>query len=238
MHRHRVAVVAGLVSAVLVAGTAATASARQIGGFDVGGAIETEYDQSGGFDLLGNPTGPDSLGANGGHFQVFEHGSIYWSPDTGAHEIGGFIRDRWGALGWEKGVLGYPTTRESDATDGKYNNFQNGSIYWSQDTGAHQIGGAIYVKWAAHDYERGPLGFPTSDEFATKGGGKANLFSGGAIYWTKATTAHILSNGPILDQWTVAGSDSGRYGFPTSDEYDVPGGKAQNFQHGTITVRS
>ncbi|WP_347058662.1 hypothetical protein ABC795_17665 [Blastococcus sp. HT6-30] len=36
--------------------------------------------------------------------------SIYWTADTGAHEIYGAIRTRWADSGWERGPLGYPTS--------------------------------------------------------------------------------------------------------------------------------
>lgn len=185
VHYRFLATLVGLVAVVLVAGTGG-AAARQLGNFDVDGAIEAKYDAIGGPDLLGDPIGPESDAANDGKFQAFQRGYLYWSP----------------------------------ATD------------------AHQITGDIYVKWASHDFERSDLGYPTSDEFTTKAGGRANAFQGGLIVWTLATTAHIIGNGSILDQWNAAGADAGRYGFPTSDEHAVAGGRAQTFQHGTITVRT
>ncbi|MCF6514561.1 hypothetical protein E9564_22800, partial [Blastococcus sp. MG754427] len=76
----------------------------------------------------------------------FQGGSIYWSPDTGAHEIHGPIYDTWATLGWENSHLGFPTTNQTSTpdVDGAYNHFQGGSIYWSPDTGAHEIHGPIY----------------------------------------------------------------------------------------------
>ena len=35
--------------------------------------------------------------------------------------------------------------------------------------------------------------------------------------------------------WVRNGAENGRYGFPTSDEYDYEGGKAQDFQGGKLT---
>lgn len=40
--------------------------------------------------------------------------------------------------------------------------------------------------------------------------------------------------GEILQTWGGNGYERSSYGFPTSDEYDVPGGKAQDFQGGRI----
>jgi uncharacterized protein with LGFP repeats len=39
-------------------------------------------------------------------------------------------------------------------------------MYWSPETGAQPLTGAIYQAWAALGYERGALGLPTSGEIA------------------------------------------------------------------------
>nr|WP_051407257.1 hypothetical protein [Nocardia sp. CNY236] len=222
---------------LLAAGTP-EALARPIGPYDVGGAIEVEYDQAGGPAFFGDPISPESTAARGGRFQVFERGSsIYWRADTGAHQVGGAIRDKWATLGYESGQLGYPVTREraTPSKPGRYNVFHGGSIYWSVGTAAHQIGGAIRQKWGSYGWESGPLGFPITDETpARTDSGRYNLFGGGAIYWSPRTDAHIVW-GAIRGTWEAAGAESGRYGYPTSDEYDYDDGKAQDFQGGRIT---
>ncbi|MFC9764443.1 LGFP repeat-containing protein [Rhodococcus jostii] len=89
-------------------------------------------------DELRNPDGR-------GVHQSFQGGSIYWSPETDAHSIGGLIGDKWGQKGWEGGFLGYPKTDEIKLSKygGAFNDFTGGMIYWSPDTGAHSIGGVI-----------------------------------------------------------------------------------------------
>ncbi|MEV6427755.1 hypothetical protein [Nocardia sp. NPDC051463] len=216
-----------------------TAGARPIGPFDVGGAIEVEYDRAGGPAVFGNPVDPESDAGRGGRYQAFErNASIYWHPDVGAHQIGGSIRNKWGNLGGENGPLGYPVTREESTPTrpGRYNHFQGGSIYWSLGTDAHQIGGAIRDKWGAYGWESSPLGFPITDESKGAKNGRFNLFGGGAIYWSPATGAHTVW-GAIRNIWEGSGVEGGRYGYPTSDEYDYEGGKAQDFQGGRITWR-
>ena len=52
-------------------------------------------------DELGTPDGR-------GRFNHFEGGSIYWTPQTHAHEVHGAIRDKWASMGWERSRLGYP----------------------------------------------------------------------------------------------------------------------------------
>lgn len=69
-----------------------------------------------------------------GFFRHFRGGSIYWHPATGAHEVHGPVRDKWASLGWERGILGYPTTDQMPGRDpraaGVFNHFQRGSIWW------------------------------------------------------------------------------------------------------------
>ena len=82
------------------------------------------------------------------------------------HEVHGAIRARYDSLGAESSFLGYPTTDETGCPDGvgRYNHFEAGSIYWSPSTGAHEVHGLIRDLWAGQGWERGPLGYPLTDE--------------------------------------------------------------------------
>src|SRR5262249_47894068 len=146
---------------------------------------------------------------------------------TGAHETQGRIRDKWAALGWEAGVLGFPVSDEASTPNGKgkFNSFQNGSIHWSPTTGAHETHGPISDKWAALGWEAGFLGFPVSDEASTPNKlGRFNTFQHGSIHWSPATGAHE-THGAIRDRWAALGWEGGSLGFPTSDEYSSPQGR-------------
>ncbi|WP_346621658.1 DUF3152 domain-containing protein [Blastococcus montanus] len=213
-------------------------------------AIEARYralgQESG---VLGPPiTWEKYAGADGGHYQHFAGGygggSIYWSPSTGAHEVYGEIRDRWEALGWERGVLGYPITGERSTADGvgRYNAFAGGygggSIHWSPSTGAHETYGEIRDRWEALGWEQGVLGYPITGERGTADGvGRYNHFAGGygggSIYWSPSTGAHEVY-GQIRDRWESSGWEQGPLGYPVSGEYDVPGGRRSDFQNGYI----
>ncbi|MGY1747625.1 LGFP repeat-containing protein, partial [Blastococcus sp. SYSU D00695] len=59
---------------------------------------------------LGLATSDVTALAGGGAFAHFQHGSVYYSPATGARVLTGAVRDRWAALGWENSALGYPTS--------------------------------------------------------------------------------------------------------------------------------
>ncbi len=128
--------------------------------------IDKKYASLGGW--YGAPIGPELHTADGtGRMRRYERGWIYWTPTTGAHLIYGSIYQKWASLGYEASVIGYPITDEAPTADGKgrFNQFQNGFIYWTPWTGAHAIYGAIYQIWVNMGAEGGPLGYPVSDEY-------------------------------------------------------------------------
>ncbi|OBB85445.1 cold-shock protein [Mycobacterium colombiense] len=78
---------------------------------------------------------------------------------------GGAIYDHWQAIGGTNSVLGSPTSPEDSAEgDARFVTFARGAMYWSPETGAQPVTGAIYDAWGSESYERGPLGLPTSAE--------------------------------------------------------------------------
>ena len=85
------------------------------GAFEVHGAIRDKYLALGAeASILGYPRTDESGTPDGiGRFNHFQGGSIYWTPNTSAHEVHGLIRDRWSGLGWETNPqLGYPISDE------------------------------------------------------------------------------------------------------------------------------
>jgi LGFP repeat/PAN domain len=178
---------------------------------------------------LGAATNSESVAPDGvGHFQHFkgdqfegfEGASLYWTPATCAHEVHGAIRDLWSSIGWERSVQGYPLTDQLITPDGigAYNHFQNGSIYWTPLTGAHEVHGAIRGKWSAMGWELSPLGYPVSDETdEIDGSGRFNVFEHGTIHWRRSDGAITvqLANGTLIG--------------PGQGGWDRPGGDMQDF---------
>ncbi|WP_052030658.1 alpha/beta hydrolase-fold protein [Rhodococcus triatomae] len=208
----------------------------------VTGMIGGEYQAMGGpSGPLGLPTTsefgtPDGRG-RGNHFQS---GSIYWTPQTGAHSVRGAIRDLWSSQGWETGPLGYPVGDEinTPSKDGAVQGFEIGAIYWSPTTGANGVQGLIMGKYGEMGYENSWLGFPRSSERGPiRDNGRFNEFEGGNIYWSPASGAWSIKHGAIFEEWGRQGYEGGRLGYPISDEYAFEGGVRQNFQFGTITVK-
>jgi hypothetical protein len=103
----------------------------------------------------------------GGHRKRFQNADISYSPSTGAHEVHGDIRRKYGVRDGPDGALALPVTDETAAPDGtgRYNHFSgNGSIYWHPRTGPMTVRGGIRARWAQTGWERGAYGYPTSDE--------------------------------------------------------------------------
>ncbi len=186
---------------------------------------------------------PEAAGpAQVGLMQQFNNGRIYWSPDTDAFEMHGEILKKYVALGGPEAnatvQLGFPITDEMGTPDGvgRFNRLQNGMIYFTPSTGAHEIHGDIGQKWQNMGYERGFLGYPVTDETgAPDGHGRFNHFQGGSIYWTLQTGPHAIG-GEIRDTWANEGWERSVYGYPVSDEIWEAGGdwRHQDFQGGMI----
>lgn len=130
-----------------------------------------------------------------GRFRDFQNGSIYWTPQTGAHEVHGDIRVKWAQLGGHGHFLGYPLTDETGCPDGagRFNHFEGGSIYWRADIGPHEVHGAIRDLWASMGWETGRLGYPRSDETGPADH-RASTFQHGTITWTPSGGAHASGN--------------------------------------------
>ncbi len=166
---------------------------------------------------------------------------IIWTSATGAHEVSPPISDNWGRTGREQGALGVPTSDGLPTHDGagRYQSFEYGVVVWHPTTGAFEVHGAIFSKYA----ERGGsvLGYPTTDETATPDGrGRFNHFydpaHGGvkSIYWTETTGAWVVE-GLIRGCWESLGWES-YLGYPTSDEMPTHDGvgRYQTFEYGQI----
>ncbi|MFH5208550.1 alpha/beta hydrolase-fold protein [Antrihabitans spumae] len=207
----------------------------------VAGRIGGDYEANGGAGgPLGLPISEERGAPDGrGRYQLFERGSIYFTPQTGAHAIRGSILDEWSKQGYEGGPLGYPVAEEvkTPNKDGVVQGFEIGAMYYSPNNGTHRVQGMIMGKYGALGYEDSWLGFPKGSEQSVKDFGKFNEFEGGNIYWSPLSGAWAIKNGPIFDAWKSVGYENGKLGFPTGDQFDIPGGTQQNFQLGYITVK-
>lgn len=118
--------------------------------------------------------------------QKFEKGVIVWSPKTKAHAIHGSFSTAWKKQGWNRGLLKYPTSGQQTFKydkKAKYQSFQNGLIVQSKK-GTYTVSGSFSTAWKKQGWERGELGYPTSNSY--KSGGKTwQKFENGKMYLHK-----------------------------------------------------
>ncbi|OCB44296.1 cold-shock protein [Mycobacterium vulneris] len=101
-----------------------------------GGAIYNRWQSEGGpTGLLGNPTSPETAGEGTARYATFERGAVYWSPESGAEPVTGAIYEAWGTLGFERGVLGLPTSAEIPEPQWIVQNFQHGTLNFDREKG-------------------------------------------------------------------------------------------------------
>ncbi|QGU07860.1 LGFP repeat protein [Corynebacterium occultum] len=121
-----------------------------------------------------------------GWVQQFQGGRIYRSPAMEGFQvasINGVILDKWLELGGTNSELGFPIADEAKTADGvgRFSVFQNGSIYWHPNHGAHPLSGDILRQWSAAGYENGSLGYPIEDPVTTSPLSASQRFQGGYL---------------------------------------------------------
>jgi uncharacterized protein with LGFP repeats len=101
-----------------------------------GGAIYDRWQTIGGpSSILGAPTSPEATGDGGARYANFDHGAMYWSPETGPQAVTGAIYDAWASLGYERGALGLPTSSEFQEPQWVKQNFQHGTLNFDRLSG-------------------------------------------------------------------------------------------------------
>ena len=115
------------------------------------------------------------------------------SPVHAAYPTGGGIGKVYKSLGGSSGRLG-PATGSEHCTliqNGCYQSFRNGSIHWTKTTGAHATWGAIRTAWKKSGWEKGALGYPTSNEYKS-GSETRQSFQKGRITWSSSRGAAVI----------------------------------------------
>lgn len=157
------------------------------GAFALTGPVLARYLNSRTAAALGLPTSDvvPLSGAMNATTATFQHGSIFWSPATGARVVVGPVLERYVASGGPA-VLGLPLTDVTGA--GRRGSqqivLQHGRIYSSQASGAHVVLGAVLTTYLRSGGATGKLGLPVGDEHAVRGG-RAQDFTSGRITWLR-----------------------------------------------------
>jgi uncharacterized protein with LGFP repeats len=205
-----------------------------------GGEILAKYQAMGGAGSpLGAVVGTFYCGLrDGGCFQPFQNGSIYWSRATGPQAVLGRLLISYGERAWETGSLGYPTSDGFCGLPGGgcFQPFQGGTLYWSPAAGTAITRGAVHDAWGANGWEAGWLGYPVGDATCgLSGGGCGQGFERGVIYWSPATAAYPMT-AEMLARWDALGRETGGLGYPATDRVCGlrDGGCVQHFQNGSL----
>ncbi len=173
----------------------------------------------------------------GGTAQDFRAGRVFWSAGAGAYPTAGTIGGLYQAAAGPAGPLGLPIGPEALLADGRgrFQTFQRGSVYWTPQTGAQIVRGAILQEWGAQGFERGPAGYPAGAELKTPNrDGVVQGFENGTMYFSPKTGAHRLQ-GLILGKYAQLGFENSPLGFPTGEEQGLKdAGRVSTFEGGNI----
>ena len=204
------------------------------GSFVVKNGFLTYYRASGAqTGALGYPLSGEIPAANGGVCQVFQGGTLWWSPHTDVVLTRNGMHSEYQRLGSESGQLGYPTGDERATHGGYVQIFQGGTLWYRN--------GVVYLTKSGFDnYVRGQgldwgqLGFPVTDEGAARDGGAWQRFENGLLMWHRFTDVAKVSNG-FGQYFAGQGHEWGQLGYPVGDERATrDGGRVQDFQNGVL----
>ncbi|WP_245717472.1 alpha/beta hydrolase-fold protein [Nocardia jejuensis] len=174
---------------------------------------------------------------SGGVGQDFRGGQVYFSPATGAMPVAGAIGGSYAGLSGPASGLGFPVGGEQQLPDGRgrWQRFQSGSIYWTPQTGAQMVRGAILDEWGKQGFEASAAGYPNSQELRTPNrDGVVQGFEHGPMYFSSATGAHLVQ-GLILGKYSQLGFENSAFGFPVAEEAPLKDlGRYSRFEGGSI----
>lgn len=209
----------------------------ETGAHVVWGRIGSRYNELGGAKSnLGYPLTSELATPDGkGRFVHFEKGSIYWTPEGGAHEVMGDMMNAWGNSGFEAGPLGYPKGNRRDIPGGIAQDFEGGTLVKVGEEAPRIVRGEIGKKYQELGGAGSDLGLPVDGDEQKLIRGAFQRFEHGAIYWTPETGAQPVASSDIADHWGKTGYENGPFGYPVGPLQPVKaGGLEQQFEGGWI----
>jgi uncharacterized protein with LGFP repeats len=188
---------------------------------------------------IGYPTAEAVCGLpDDGCYQQFQKARIYDSASTDPVWITGEVYSSWAALGRENWVGGYPTGDRicTMADGGCYQQFQRARIYYSANSPATSITGAMYNAWAALGRETWVGGYPTGERVCgLPDTGCYQQFQHARIY-DSASTDPAWITGAMFTKWAQVGRENWSGGYPSANRVCglAGGGCYQQFEHARI----
>lgn len=158
--------------------------------------------------------------------QNFQNGVIVHSPLGGTRSVSGAIKAHWLATGAQDGALGQPVGDETREGKFVYQDFRDGTVYWSAETGAHATTrGDIRNRYREFGTAAGQLGLPLTDE-VSRAGGVVQQFQHGWLVWNSSTGARLVPD----EVYRIWSANSDRYGWPRRDAWADQRGTHVEFQ--------
>ena len=192
-------------------------------------AINQAWRAAGGLSgLLGARQGAQTAVGDNGAEQAYAGGKIFYSPATGAHAVTGAILSKYESLGGATGDLGFPIAAEADggAPNSRVTAFSAPDkpvIFWTPDSGAIVVRGAINAAWTKLGGATGALGVPTGEQ-TVDGDTVTQKFNGGEISWNKASGAFSTKPSDLAS--SLSGLEVPNAGAPQSP--GAPGSEAKS----------
>ncbi|KMO78307.1 LGFP repeat-containing protein [Mycolicibacterium chlorophenolicum] len=127
-------------------------------------------------------------------------------------------------------------------SDGMGQDFVNGKIFYSPDTGANVVTGQVLAKYESVGGPEGDLGFPITGE-VDGGVAPASRMSSFAaadkpvIFWTPDYGA-VIVRGAMNAAWEKLGGATGALGAPVSDQSQSGDDITQKFSGGALTYNT
>lgn len=151
-------------------------------------------------------------------------------------QTAGAVAKKWQDNGGLK-AMGMPTSLEKcgQRSNGCYQDFTKGTVFWSPATGAQAVWGGILSRYVVNGGTGNYIGYPTSKEMCTliRNGCYQN-FERGLIMWSAQTGAYSVATGAIRSFYGGTGTANGYLGYPNASETCDRGGCSQRFQGGIV----
>ena len=210
------------------------------GAFVIEAPVLAAYDLAGGYTgSWGAPVSSLTYVATngGGYGQAFARGSAYYRSGGSAVFVSGAVRDFYFTTGGAAGKLGFPVgAQQCHGGQSCQQEFQFGWIIWSASAGARVGAPAIDAAFASSGGPSGSLGARTNTLlwYPYGGGGFAEVFDNGTIYFqTSASAAHVVQD-PIRSAYFSRAGAAGSLGWPTIDQVCTGSVCRQNFEGGSV----
>ncbi|OXM68464.1 LGFP repeat-containing protein [Amycolatopsis vastitatis] len=123
---------------------------------------------------------------NGGRAIYVQRPADHELPPDAVFAVDAPIHAEYQRLGGVGGLLGRPVGDTENVPDGRgtVSEFQNGTMYATEATGAREVHGLIRQHWLERGGPRSDLGYPTSNELDERADhGKVNTFERGDLYF-------------------------------------------------------